>query len=182
MIADIQPPDFETRTAILEKKCEEKNFPLSLAILQTIASVVQSNIRELEGALNKIIVFHQLKNFEPTPESIKNLISGGESVSMRNIITPLQLIEAVAQVYNLTIEDLSGKSREKKVALPRQIIMFLMREELKMSYPAIGEELGGRDHTTAIHAHEKISKEIENDLKLKQDVEMIKQRLYINNV
>lgn len=182
MIADIQAPDFETRTAILEKKCEEKNFPLSTQLLQTIASLVQSNIRELEGALNKIIVFHQLKQYEPTPESIKNLISGGENMSMRNIVTPLQLIEAVAQVYSLTTEDLTGKSREKKVAMPRQIIMFLMREELKMSYPAIGEELGGRDHTTAIHAHEKISKEIENDLKLKQDIEMIKQRLYINNV
>jgi chromosomal replication initiator protein len=182
MIADISPADFETRTAILEKKCAEKNFPLSEHILQTIATLVQSNIRELEGALNKIIVFHQLKNSEPSLESVKSLLAGGENMSMRNIVTPLQLIEAVAQVYNLSIEDLTGKSREKKVAMPRQIIMFLMREELKMSYPAIGEELGGRDHTTAIHAHEKIVNEIENDLKLKQDIEMIKQRLYINNV
>lgn len=182
MIADISAPDFETRTAILEKKCAEKNFPLSDSLLQTIATLVQSNIRELEGALNKIIVFHQLKNTEPTPDSVKALLAGGESVSMRNMITPLQLIEAVAQVYNLSNEDLMGKSREKKVAIPRQIIMYLMREELKMSYPAIGDELGGRDHTTAIHAHEKMSREIENDLKVKQDIEMIKQRLYINNV
>jgi chromosomal replication initiator protein len=182
MIADISAPDFETRTAILEKKCAEKNFPLSEQLLQTIASLVQSNIRELEGALNKIIVFHQLKNAEPTTDSVKALLSGGESTSMRNIITPMQLIEAVAQVYSLSLEDLMGKSREKKVSMPRQIIMYLMREELKMSYPAIGEELGGRDHTTAIHAHEKIAKEIEDDLKLKQDIEMIKQRLYINNI
>lgn len=182
MIADVIAPDFETRTAILEKKCAEKNFSLSIEILQTIASIVQSNIRELEGALNKIIVFHQLKNSSPTTESVKTLLSSMDSSSMRGSLTSTQLIKTVGQMYNLSLDDLLGKSREKKIALPRQIIMFLMRDELKMSYPAIGEELGGRDHTTAIHAHEKISQEIENDLKLKQEVELIKQRLYINNV
>lgn len=182
MIADMGAPDFETRVAILQQKCAEKNFPLTEKLIQTVAATVQSNIRELEGALNKIIVFHQLKGAQPSPESIKNLLSSMESVSMRRSATPKQLIEVVGQFYNISGEDVLGKSREKKLSFPRQIIMFLLREELKMSYPSIGDELGGRDHTTAMHAHEKIAKELENDLKLKQEIELIKQRLYINNV
>jgi chromosomal replication initiator protein len=182
MIADISPPDFETRSAILEKKCAAKNFSISHEVIQTIASIVQSNIRELEGALNKIIVFHELKNSQPTVESVKTLLSTLESPSIRNSLSSSQLIKTIGQMYNLSLEDLLGKSREKKISFPRQIIMFLMREELKMSYPAIGDELGGRDHTTAIHAHEKIAREIDNDNKLKQEIESIKQRLYINNI
>lgn len=182
MIADISAPDFETRTAILEKKCAEKQYRIDVDVLQTIASVVQSNIRELEGALNKVLVFHQLKNIIPTVESVKNLLSSGEHPTSRSTVTAAQLIQTVSTMYNLSQEEILGKSREKKISYPRQIIMFLMREELKMSYPAIGDELGGRDHTTAIHAHEKISQEIENDLKLRQEIEAIKQRLYINNI
>lgn len=182
MIADVSAPDFETRTAILEKKCAEKNFPLPTKILEVIAVNVQNNIRELEGALNKIIVYHQLKNMQPTLESVKLLLTNVSSVSSRRSLTPQQLVEIVGQFYAINREDLLGKNREKKIAMPRQIIMYLMREELKMSYPAIGEELGGRDHTTAMHAHEKVSNEIESDLKLKQEIEMLKQRLYVNNV
>ncbi|MCX6779655.1 MAG: chromosomal replication initiator protein DnaA [Candidatus Magasanikbacteria bacterium] len=156
MIVDVTAPDFETRAAILDKKCHEKNFPLETKILHTVATIVQSNIRELEGALNKIIAYHQLKNMVPTQESVKSLLS--------------------------SFEDVCGKSREKKLSFPRQVIMYLLRNDLKMSFPAIGDELGGRDHTTAMHANEKISKEVENELKLKQEVELIRQRLYINNI
>jgi chromosomal replication initiator protein len=101
---------------------------------------------------------------------------------MRGSLTAQQLIKTISQIYNLSNEEIVGKSREKKIAFPRQVMMYLMREELKMSYPSIGDELGGRDHTTAIHAHEKIAHELENDLKLKQEIESIKQRLYINNI
>jgi len=183
MIADVAAPDFETRVAILEKKCIEKSFSLSMENIQTIATIVQNNIRELEGALNKIIAYHHLKNLVPTKDTIKNLLAGlMETVSARRCLTYGQLIEIVSQFYNITNEDILGKSREKKLSFPRQIIMYLMREELKMSYPSIGDELGGRDHTTAMHAHTKIASEIENDLKLKQEIEAIKQRMYINNV
>lgn len=182
MIADVAAPDFETRTAILAKKAAEKNFPLPPKAIETIALQIQSNIRELEGALNKIIVFHQLKSLEPTVESVKALLSSFGQASARQSLTPRQLIEAASQFYNVTLDDLLGKNREKKISMPRQIIMFLMREELKMSYPAIGEELGGRDHTTAMHAHQKMAREVENDLKLKQELELLKQRLYVNNV
>lgn len=182
MIADVSAPDFETKVAILERKCAEKNFPIPTKMLQTIATTVQNNIRELEGALNKIIAWHQLKNSQPTPESIKLLLIQATGATARQSLTPAQLIETIGQFYSLSKEELNGKNREKKVSLPRQIIMYLMREELKMSYPAIGEELGGRDHTTAMHAHEKIVIELENNLKLRQDIELLKQRLYINNV
>ena len=160
MIADVAAPDFETRAAILEKKSFEKNFPLSQEVLQYIASNIQSNIRELEGALNKIIVFHQLKVAEPTLDSVKNLISNMGSGSIKRSVSTVQLIASVAEFYNITLEDLKGKSREKKLSFPRQIIMYMLRHELNMSYPAIGDELGGRDHTTAMHAYLKIAKEI----------------------
>lgn len=182
MIADVAPPDFETRVAILEKKCAEKNFPLKTELTQIVAATVQSNIRELEGALNRIIAFHQLKNMEPSSESIKNLLNTLGRSAARSSLTAHQIIEVISQFYSVSNEDILGKSREKKLSSPRQIAMYLLREEIKMSYPAIGEELGGRDHTTAMHAHTKVQNDIENDPKLRQEVEMIKQRLYVNNV
>lgn len=178
MIADISPPDLETRVAILQAKCQEKNFNLEPALIQLTAATIQSNIRELEGALNKIIAFHQLKNIEPSKETVKSILATFESQSMKKFLTPRELIAEVARFYDIAIDDILGKSREKKLSFPRQIIMFLLRNELKMSYPAIGSELGGRDHTTAMHAHTKISTEVENDLKLKQEVEILKQRMY----
>lgn len=178
MIADISSPDFETRVAILKKKCEEKNFELTEKSLFLIASTVQSNIRELEGALNKIIVYHQLKNMAPTPESIKSILSSVEASQGQKMVTPQQLTQIISEFYNVAVDDILGKSREKKLSFPRQIIMYVLREDLKMSYPSIGEELGGRDHTTAMHAHEKIKTEIEKDMKLRQEIELIKQKIY----
>ena len=182
MIADISAPDLETRVAILQSKCQEKKFKLDQEVIQQIAATIQSNIRELEGALNKVIAYHQLKDLEPTKESVRSILSSFEAQSMKKSLTPRDLINLAAEFYDISIEDIAGKSREKKLALPRQIVMYLLREELKMSYPAIGNELGGRDHTTAMHAHTKIGTELENDLKLKQEIEAIKQRLYINSI
>lgn len=178
MIADVSAPDLETRVAILQTKCQEKGFSCPSDIIQTIATTIQSNIRELEGALNKIIAYHELKNIEPTKETVKSILTTFENQSMKKSLTPRELIAEVARFYDITIDDILGKSREKKLSFPRQIIMYLLRSELKMSYPAIGGELGGRDHTTAMHAHTKISTEVENDLKLKQDIELLKQRMY----
>lgn len=178
MIADISHPDLETRSAILQAKTQEKKFPLSAELINLVAATVQSNIRELEGALNKIIAFHELKNANPTKESVKSILTSFESQSMKKSLTPKELLSTVSDFFDVSQDDILGKSREKRLSFPRQIIMFLLREELKMSYPAIGTELGGRDHTTAMHAHTKIQNEIENDLKLKQDIELIKQRLY----
>lgn len=182
MIVDVSAPDFETRVAILEKKCQEKNFNVDGKILHTMATIVQSNIRELEGALNKVIAYHQLKNIDPTAESVKSLLSSFDSSSTRRSVTSSQLIDTVCNFFSVSTENVCGKSREKKLSYPRQIIMYLLRNDLKMSFPSIGDELGGRDHTTAMHANEKIKQDIENDLKLKQEMEMIRQRLYINNI
>ena len=178
MIADISNPDLETRLAILQSKSQEKQFPLEPEILTVIATTVQSNIRELEGALNKIIAYHQLKNIAPTKESIKSVLASFEQQGTRKAVTPRETVSTVSEFFDVAIDDILGKSREKRLAFPRQIVMYLLREELKMSYPAIGTELGGRDHTTAMHAHTKIRTELENDLKLKQDLANIKQRLY----
>jgi len=182
MIADISAPDLETRLAILQKKAGEKDFKIDEKLIQFIATNIQNNIRELEGALNKIIAYHELKNIAPTEETLKQVLSSFAEQSMKRSLTPREVITTVASYFDISIEDVLGKSREKKLAFPRQIIMFLLREELKLSYPNIGDELGGRDHTTAMHAHTKIATNIDNDLKLKQDLEMIKQRLYANSV
>lgn len=182
MIADISAPDLETRVAILQVKCQEKDFEFSSDLTQLVAASIHSNIRELEGVLNKIIAFHQLKNIPPSKETIKSILSTLENQAAKKSTTPRELIGEVAKFFDITLDDLFGKSREKKLAFPRQIIMFLLRTELKMSYPAIGAELGGRDHTTAMHAHTKISTEVENEPKLKQDIELIKQRLYATEV
>lgn len=182
MIADITPPDLETRMAILERRSQENNFSLTPELLHLIATTVQNNIRELEGALNKVIAFHQLKNLAPTKDSVKALLTGFEAQSLKKSLTPKELTNIVSEFYDVNVDDITGKSREKRLASPRQIIMYLLREELKMSYPAIGNEMGGRDHTTAMHAHTKIGVDIENNAKLKQEVKAIKERLYVNNI
>jgi chromosomal replication initiator protein len=182
MIADIAAPDLETRVAILQSKSQEKHFSLAPELIQQIAAVIQSNIRELEGALNKVIAFHQLKNTKPTKETIKSVLSTFENQNVKRSLTPKDLLFTVSDFYGVSPDDITGKSREKRLATPRQIIMYLLREELKMSYPAIGAELGGRDHTTAMHAHTKIGTEVENNPKLKQELDGIKQRLYINSI
>lgn len=179
MVADVGKPDIETKIAILEKKSLEKNFPLDKDVLIYVANNVQNNIRELEGALNKIIVIHQLNNSVPTLKSVKNALSDYVSDIQAKSMTAKDIIEAVARFYELNIKDVTGSSRKKELVKPRQISIYLIREELGSSYPNIGQELGGRDHTTAMHAYNKILKEVkENDNeKLKQEIESIKQTL-----
>jgi chromosomal replication initiator protein len=178
MLADVGSPDFETRVAILETKCKEKAYQLEREILHHVATIVQTNVRELEGALNKIIAFHQFKNVRATLESVKPILTSFQPMSTKKTITPKQLIQAVALYFDLQLDDLLGQSRQKRLAFPRQIIMYLMREEMKASYPSIGAELGGRDHTTAMHAYGKISTCLLEDERLQHDLELIKQKLY----
>lgn len=178
MTADISSPDFETRIAILETKCKERNYDLDSEIIRYIATVLQSNVRELEGALNKVIAYHQFKNMRPTLEGTKSLLSSFGPTQAKKSITPKHIVNTVSQYFDVSLDDMTGKCREKRLAFPRQIIMFLMREEIRSSYPSIGHELGGRDHTTAMHAYEKIRTELENNSKLRQDLDLIKQRLY----
>lgn len=180
MIVDISTPDLETRIAILESKCKEKGYEIPREMLSFVATAVHSNVRELEGALNKIIAYHQFKNIRPSVESVREMMTSFTAAAQagKKNLTTKQLLDTVAAYFDLPIPDLLGKCREKRLAFPRQIIMFLMREELKSSYPTIGKMMGGRDHTTAIHAYNKILKELEEDEKLKHDISLIKQRLY----
>ena len=178
MLVDIGAPDLETRVAILEIKCQEKGIELDREILHYVANHIQNNVRELEGALNKIMAYHQFKNIDPTLETVTPLIASYEVDTIKKTISPKQIIHTVSEYFDIQIEDVLGKSREKRLAFPRQIIMFLLREEMKSSYPSIGQELGGRDHTTAMHAYSKINKLLKDDEQLKRDLELIKQKLY----
>ncbi|MBL7021969.1 chromosomal replication initiator protein DnaA [Patescibacteria group bacterium] len=178
MIADIGAPDMETRYAILEAKCHEKGITLSPDVLAFVSENIQSNIRELEGALNRIIAYQQLNNSEITLESVKSVLGSLSLSAKKSGLTPKKIATKVADFYDISMADLMGSSRRKELVFPRQITMWLMREELKSSYPSIGQELGGRDHTTAIHACNKITGQIKNDSKTKSDIELIRQQLY----
>ncbi len=178
MLADIGTPDFETRVAILETKTREKNYLLNRDLLHSVANTISSNVRELEGALNKIIAYHQFKNLTPTAESVQSVLASLVPSKNARTLSPRHIIEAVSTYYDLAIDELLGKSREKRLAYPRQIIMFLLREEIRSSYPAIGMALGGRDHTTAMHAYDKISGLVITDEKLRQDLEVLRERIY----
>lgn len=178
MMADIASPDLETRVAILRSKCADLRVVVPDEVLHEIATLVQSNVRELEGALTKIVAYHQLKNQEPTVESARALLSGFSAHSTRKSLTARLLMSVVANYFDLTVEDLLGQSRAKKLSFPRQMVMYLMRAEMQSSFPAIGAELGGRDHTTAMHACEKITRLCESDEKLRTDLSLIKERLY----
>lgn len=178
MIADINSPDLETRIAILDAKCRDRSINLSAEVINYIATMVQNNIRELEGALNRILAYQQLNTTELGFEKIKQILSSLTMSYAKKSITPKQIIMIVAEFYNLDISDLIGESRKRELAIPRQISMYLMREEIKCSFPTIGQVIGGRDHTTAIHAYNKILREVEESPKTKQDIDMIRQRIY----
>jgi chromosomal replication initiator protein len=181
MTADIVRPDVETRMAILEAKCREKNYILEKELLNFIANNIQSNIRELEGALTRLIAYHEFNNSQPTIETTKNILNSLMSGTSSKMVTSKIIIEAVSKFYEIDIKDIVGKGRRRELVRPRQIIMYLMREEANASYPTIGQELGGRDHTTAMHAFNKIANEIKINEKIKQEIGSLKQRLYENN-
>ncbi len=179
MIADIASPDLETRTAILELKCQERGYQLDHEILSYLSSTIQNNIRELEGALNRLIAYHQLNNQRPTLEVVKELIANLHPQGRYGgTLTSKKILSVVAQYYDVKLEELTGISRKKNLVVPRQMAMYLMREEIKASFPTIGQELGGRDHTTAMHACSKITNALQTDERTKQDVHNLHQHLY----
>lgn len=178
LIADISSPDLETRVAILSAKCQERGATLSREILSVIADIVQTNVRELEGALNRVIANHEFHHQIPSPESVREVLAGITQSQAKKSVTSKNVLQAVSGYFDISMDDLLGKSREKKLAFPRQITMYLLRMELKCSFPTIGNELGGRDHTTAMHACDKITKEVERDAKLRADLEALKEQLY----
>ncbi|MGA1050145.1 MAG: chromosomal replication initiator protein DnaA [Minisyncoccia bacterium] len=177
MIVDVAIPEFETRVAILKSKCIQKDFDLDDEIICVIAQRIKSNVRELEGALNKIIARVQLLNTKITPELVDKLIEGGQIHSQR-IVNIDTILNIVSEHFNIKKEDILSKSRKKDIAVPRQIAMYLIREELKLTFPNIGEALGGKDHSTVMHAWNKIKKELLSNYTLEQDITLIKNKLY----
>jgi chromosomal replication initiator protein len=175
--ADIQAPDFETRLAILRSKAERTGRHISDEILESVAKQVNSNIRELEGALNRIIAFADLSGSALTPSLVEVALS--DLLPSRGEVEPARVVDLVARKFNITAEKLLGRDRTKEVAHPRQIAMYLLREEFKISYPQIGEVLGGRDHSTVMSAIDKIKDQIEHgDRKLEKDIASIKEQMY----
>jgi chromosomal replication initiator protein len=176
LTADIQAPDLETRLAILRSKAERTGRQISDDILDTIARRVESNIRELEGALNRIIAFADLSGSPLTPDLVD--VALADLLPQRGNVAPEKIIELVAREWQTSVELLLSRDRSKKVAEPRQVAMYLMRKETDASLPQIGEVLGGRDHTTVMYAIEKIAGEIETKDDLRKRVINVKQQLY----
>ena len=177
MIADVGAPDFETRLAILKMKVSEKSASLEEAILSYIATHIQKNVRELEGALNRVVAFSQIYNKVPDLKEVKNILNAYLNTPYRKT-SPQVILRSVADFYSISPNDLLKRSRKKEVVKPRQVAMFLLREETKLSFPEIGQKLGGRDHSTVIHACEKIRGEASLDENLKQELVLIKERVY----
>ena len=177
LIADIQAPDFETRMAILKKKADVERLNVPNEVMVYIATKIKSNIRELEGALIRIVAYSSLTNREITvdlaSEALKDIISKRQSKS----ITIDSIQDIVSSYFNLRVQDFKSQKRTRNVAYPRQIAMYLSRKLTDMSLPKIGEEFGGRDHTTVIHAYEKISENLKTDEGLQSTIDDITKKL-----
>lgn len=170
LIADIQPPDYETRIAILRKKAEAENYNVPDDVIQYIAQNIQSNIRKLEGALIRIYAYASLTNkkevnLELAQEALKHLISNNKKITINDIK------EVVANYYNISLEDLVSKKKTKNIAYPRQIAMYIGRKLTDLSLPKLGEEFGGRDHSTVLHACNKVDDDMENSQEIKKNVD-----------
>ena len=177
LIADITLPDYETRMAILHKKEELEGYNINEEVIKYIATNIKSNIRELEGAFNKVMASSKLEKKEVTLElaeqALKDIISPDE----KKVITPEYIISMVAEHFDVTVEDLSGNKRNSKIVTPRQIAMYLCREIISTPLKSIGKSLGNRDHTTIMHGIDKIEKEISNDENLKNTIETLKKKI-----
>ncbi len=174
MIADISYPDYEMRLAIIRTKLDQRNASLPNSACETIAAKIQRNIRELEGILNKVLFYQDMKNVEITPKMVEEIMDKTIKQSYKNI-TPNQIIQIVANFFELPAGEISDPSRRKEVVEPRQIAMFLLKDILGMSYSDIGNKLGKRDHTTVIHACDKIGKKIGVDQKINSKIILIRE-------
>lgn len=177
LIADIQPPDYETRMAILQKNAENYNKEIDNEVLQYIAENVKSNIRELEGALNKIMAFSKLNkvdiNLEYAEEALKDVIYPNK----KKEITPSLIIEVVAEHFGISPEDIASRKRTAELVQPRQIVMYLCRQLTESSLQNIAKTIGKKDHTTVLHGIEKITEKMENDEELKNKVDIIRKKI-----
>lgn len=175
MSVDIQEPDFESKVVILKTKSKQANFEIPNEVVEYVSSSTQSSIRELEGILNMIICQIQLKNRHLTLQEVKSLIKHNEKP--KKMISAEDVVHIVSEYYNVEKDHIYKKTRRKEIVKPRQIIMYLLREDFNISYPTIGQKLGGRDHTTVIHSCEKIKNDLKENNMLLQEIERIRSML-----
>ncbi len=176
MTADIQSPDFETRMAIIQSKARQHQISVSAEVTEYLATHIQSNIRELEGALTKVLAHCEMTT-QPVSLNIVEQVLGSNSVKKQRL-TDKQVVDKTAKYFNVTTHEILSSRREKTISQPRQIAMYLMRNELHLSFPVIAKAVGRKDHTTAIHSVDKIDKEITRNSSMRQTVQEIKERLY----
>jgi chromosomal replication initiator protein len=176
MAIDMQTPDFETRCAIIQSKSLAHGLRLNQDVVEFLSNMVHSNIRELEGVLNQLIAYCEMRQLDPDIHVAEALFAGSKNRPRR--LNPKQIVELTAKYYSIAVEDLMSPKRDKEIVVPRQIAMHLMRSELKLSFPKIAQLCGRKDHTTAIHAVDKISNELGVDPQLRQQVTELKDRLY----
>lgn len=176
MTIDMQTPDFETRCAILHTKANDQNFALPQDVVEFLATRVQSNIRELEGALNQLIAFCEMRAVEPDLRIATTMFEGTKGRPKH--VTARSIIERTAKHFHVSIDDILGPKRDKDIVVPRQIAMYMLRSELHLSFPKIAHELGRKDHTTAIHSIEKIQRELSYESPIRQSVNELKEKLY----
>lgn len=176
MSIDMQIPDFETRCAIVQTKAQNQEVELPNDVVEYLANNIQTNIRELEGALNQLLAFCEMRALEPNLGIATSLL--GISKTRPKHLSAKQIIERTARHFQIPIEDIVGPKRDKDIVVPRQIAMYILRSELHLSFPKIARELGRKDHTTAIHSVEKIEKEARMDSSIRNAINEIKDRLY----
>ncbi len=180
MMTDVLPPEYEARLAILKAKIAQKNVVFPEEALEYIAKNIQSNIRELEGALQSALAHTRFLGKVPSSSELKEILQ--KNIKTRRKTTIGNLIKIVAEFYNISEKDIFERTRKKQIVAPRQIAMYLLREDFNASYPYIGEKFGGKDHTTVIHAYEKISNDIKIHEKTKEDIRQIRELLYKKDV
>lgn len=176
MTIDMQNPDFETRCAIVQTKAGSHNIQLPAEVVEHLANNIRSNIRELEGALNQLLAFCEMRGLEPTLSIATSLL--GVSKARPKHLSAKQIIERTARHFQIPLDDILGPKRDKDIVVPRQIAMYMLRSELHLSFPKIARELGRKDHTTAIHSVDKIEKESRVDASMRLAISEIKEHLY----
>jgi len=178
LIADISPPDLETRIAILRAKAEAQNVAVPPPVIDFLAQRIVSNIRELEGALTRVVAYATLNAVPVTTELAQQMLQNILQAPRRQTLAPEKIVEIVARYYQVPVEQLRGKARDRQIVLPRQVAMFLMREETEAPLLRIGAALGGRDHSTVLHGCEKIEREMEGSDDFRREVSAIRELLY----
>lgn len=176
MTIDMQNPDFETRCAIVQNKASSQNINLSPAVAELIATRVQSNIRELEGVLNQVLAYCEMRSVEPNLQTVSAIFEASQPRSRH--LTARQIIERTAKYFRVSIDDILGPKRDRDIVVPRQIAMYMLRSELHLSFPKIAHELGRKDHTTAIHSVDKIERQLSFGGPIKQYVDEIREKVY----